>query len=288
MKKLYFGLLLFVSSVCHSQIIKGIVIDSLKREPVPYTNVLFKDGNGVACNEDGIFELDVTHISTLTFSSIGYADKVMATKDIDPEKPIITLSPATAQLEELVVAGDVTKYTGTKRLGLDRRARVRTSIPFGQEFSAYIENPYGRPGKLKNVILSLTKAKEYDYMATYNIKFYEYDEIRKCPGRQLYAADVKAEPENKTYKLEIPVEALDIVFPAKGICVGVEIINTKYEGKLKSMATMAPRISFTHTEMKVMSWSRFINKEWHTGTSKSPFRDGFINAMILVDVVIQK
>lgn len=288
MKKLYLGLLLFVSSIGHSQIIKGIVIDSLKREPVPYANVLIKEGDGVACDEDGIFEIDITHISSLTFTSIGYTDRVLPTADIDPEKPVIILSPATAQLDELVVAGNVTKYTGTKRLGLDRKARVRSSIPFGHEFSAYINNPYGRPGKLKNVVLSLTKAKEYDYLTTYNIKFYEYDEVRRCPGRQLYMKDVRVEPENKTYKLEIPVEALDIMFPAKGICIGVEIINTKYDGKLKSMATMAPRISFTHTEMQVLSWSRFINKEWHTGTTKSPFREGFVNAMILIDVVIQK
>ncbi|MXN91768.1 hypothetical protein GR160_11080 [Flavobacterium sp. Sd200] len=288
MKKLYCALLLFLGIVCHSQIIKGIVIDSLKREPVPYTNVLFKNGKGVACDDEGIFEIDITHEQTLTFSSIGYADKVVPTADIDIEKPIITLNPATAQLDDVVVNGDVTRYTGTKRLGLDRRARVRSSIPFGHEFSAYIKNPYGRTGKLKNVILGLTKAKEYDYLATYNIKFYEYDAVRRCPGKQIYLKDVRVEPENKTYKLEIPVEELDIVFSENGICVGVEIINTKYEGKLKSMATMAPRISFTHTDMQVLSWSRFINKEWHTGTTKSPFKEGFVNAMILIDVVIQK
>lgn len=79
-----------------------------------------------------------------------------------------------------------------------------------------------------------------------------------------------------------------MLFPRNGICVGVEVINTRYEGKLKSMAVIAPRILFTHTERKLVTWSRYRNKEWKVDTTKSQVRNDFVNAMINIDVVTEK
>ena len=93
---------------------------------------------------------------------------------------------------------------------------------------------------------------------------------------------------NKTYELEIDVSDLNIEFPENGICVGVEIVNTKYKTPLKSMAIMAPRINFTHTDYKIVSWGRYRNKSWKVNTRKSPFRRDFMNARINIRASIEK
>lgn len=200
----------------------------------------------------------------------------------------IALSQKALALNEVVIDYKKKKYSGTKRLGLSRKYKVQKSIPFGLEFCSYIENPNYKEGKVKAVYLDLKKEKEFDYQASYNIRFYEYDELEKKPGKELYGQNILVYPDNKTYELKINVDSLNIAFPQNGICVGVEVINTRYEGKLKSMAVIAPRILFTHTDRKLITWDRYRSKEWRIGTTKSQVRKDFVNAMINIDVVTEK
>ena len=141
---------------------------------------------------------------------------------------------------------------------------------------------------MEQVILNLNKSKEYDYLATYNIKFYEYNSVNKEPGELLYFKKLVINPENKTYELKIDVEELGITFPKNGICIGVEIVNDKYEQPTKSMAIIAPKINFTHTDLKLLTWSRFRNKEWKSHTRKSPVAKGFINGLVKIMVKFKK
>lgn len=292
MKYIYSVLFLFGIHFClYAQTIKGVVVDEKTKAPVPYANIVLPEKNiGVSATADGKFEFDLQNeTGLLIFSSIGYEEKRLDISIlIDNPDVVIMLSQKATELNEVIVENKRKQYSGSKSLGLPKKAKVSTGLPFGNEICGYIKNTKYKKGLLKSVSLDLQKDSKADYLATYNVKFYEYDENLKKPGRELYSNNLIIYPENKTYKLKIPVDSLAIEFPENGICIGIEIINTQYTGKLKSMALIGPRINFTHTPMEILSWSRYRNKEWHVDTHKSRVRKDFINFLVGIDVVTEK
>ena len=84
--------------------LKGCVYDEQKA-PVPGAAVYLKDrpGVGVSTNIDGEFAIKTTIGDILVVSFIGYkTQEKLITKQ---EKLIITLSPETEELEEVVITG---------------------------------------------------------------------------------------------------------------------------------------------------------------------------------------
>jgi hypothetical protein len=58
------------------------------------------------------------------------------------------------------------------------------------------------------------KKKDFDYLAKYNIRFYEFDSINRTPGEELYFENLIVE-QNKTYKLKINIDALKLNYLKK-------------------------------------------------------------------------
>jgi len=292
MRCLFF--LFFLLGIHHyglAQTINGVIVDSATAQPIPYANVVLQDKNiGVSASVDGKFEFNLeNNTGAIVFSSVGYAEKAINISELKSDTNVIVrLTQKANELEEIVLDYKKVRYSGTKTLGLPKKAKVSTGLPFGNEICGYVKNTYHTKGLLKNVWLDIQKESKADYIAAYNIKFYEYDDNLKKPGKALYNKNLVVIPENKTYKFKVPVDSLDIIFPERGICIGVEIINIKYTGKLKSMSIVGPRINFTHTPMEILSWSRFRNKDWKVDTHKSRVRKDFINFLVGVDVVIEK
>lgn len=286
---------LFIFLLCNmplfSQVVKGRVADSLTQEPVPCANITLLNKNlGASADANGDFEFDLQQSKDiLVFSCVGYSSKKIAIASISPQKKYtIYLSQKLNQLDEIVINKTKVKYTSVKKIRLPKKAKVSTGLPFGNEICGYIKNPDYRNGLVKTVILDLQKNKKADYIATYNIRFYEYDKLLNRPGKELYTKNVIVHPENRTYVLKIPVDTLAIPFPSKGICVGVEIINIKYSGKLKAMAQVGPYINYTHTPLEILSWSRYRNKDWNKDTHKSQVRKDFVNFLIGIEAVTEK
>ncbi len=284
--------ILFLSTKIFSQALTGTVFDNTTKKALELVNITFLNKNiGTYTTKEGKYKImiaDTTEV--LLISSLGYKTETVLLSSLDLKRnPIldIFLNPKSEELEEVVIQSTKLKYTSTKTLGLHKNLKVRTGFPFGYEFSNYIENPYHKEGKLKSVIISINRKKIYDYLANYNIKFYEYDPITKRPGKEIYLQNLYVEPENKTYKLKIDVEKYLIDFPVNGICIGVEILNKKYPHLNNQMDKIAPSINFTHTDQKVLTWTRYRNKEWKIGTSKSQVKNNFVNAMINIEVLMQ-
>jgi hypothetical protein len=290
MNKVFVSLFLLFTAVAFSQIVQGVVIDSLTQDPVSFANVVlqYKD-SGVSCDDEGIFEIDLKNEKgVLLISSVGYVTKKIDLSTVSREGIVVSLQEQPHELDEVVIDFSTLKYTGIKNLGLPKKAKVQMGLSFGTEFCALIKNPYHKGGKLQAVSLALKKNSDFDYLATYNIRFYEYDEAAQEPGRELYGKNLIVQPENRSYVLKVNVDSLGIVFPRNGICIGVEIINTKYQVPLKTMAYMAPYILFTHTPMEILTWNRYRNKQWYTATTKSHVRPDFVNAMIGAEAIFEK
>lgn len=285
--------ILFVNISSFSQSINGRVIDSITKKPIEFVNITFvKKDLGVNSDNLGNFKIKIKETNdNLQISSIGYRKKYISLLSFNENKNYtldIELSPKAEKLEEVIISNKKKNYSKIKTFGLSKKLKVRSGFPFGYEFCNYIKNPSNKFGKIQSVILSLNEKKEFDYLATYNIKFYEYDSIKKIPGEELYFENLIVEPQNKTYKLKINIDSLKINLPKNGICVGVEIINTKYKEEISSMSKIAPSINFTHTQMEVLTWTRFRSKKWIIGTHKSQVKKSFVNAMINIEGKLEK
>lgn len=279
-------------NISNSQNIYGKVIDSLNLNPLSYANITYLNKNiGTNSNENGDYSLKlIDNNDKLQISFVGYEKKIINLKNIDLEKNHnldIKLQPKIHELKEVVIAYKKREYSSIKTLGVPKKIKVKTGLPFGYEFSNYIKNPYNKKGKLKSVILNIDKREDFDYISSFNLRFYKYDSIYKCPGDEVYFENYIIEPENKTYKLKINIDSLNIDFEKNGLCVGVIILN-KENINVKPMAKIAPYLNFTQTNNEILTWSRFRDKNWISSTNKLQISDKYINALIKIEVKIEK
>ena len=296
MKNYYSIILLFFCffiNITFSQNINGRVIDSLTNEPLNYVNITYINKNiGVNTNELGFYSLKLIDLTEkLLISHIGYEKKIIDLKKFDISKENILdirLIPKIEVLNEIVITSKKKEYSKIKKIGTSKNIKVKTGFPFGYEFSNLIKNPFNKKGKLISVILNINKRENFDFLSSYNFRFYEYDSINKCPGKEIYFENLVVEPENKTYKLKVDVKNLNIDYPKNGLCIGIQIINAKYENKIESMSRIAPYINFTQTGNEILTWTRYRDKNWTIGTTKSQVSKKHINSMINIEVKLEK
>jgi len=125
------------SPVLHFRLIKGLVIDSKTRRPLPYANIfLFNKNSGTVTNTNGRFELKVAPadmIDTLGISYIGYKWITIPLESLDTTLIIVRLSSERIQIKEIVVKPLDPIYILTKAiekipLNYDRRPAVFTGF----------------------------------------------------------------------------------------------------------------------------------------------------------------
>lgn len=290
MKTIKFLILFVYLQSVYGQTFKGIILDSLTNKPIAYSTLSFDNINkGTYCNELGEFTLKwETDQKNITISCLGYEKKTVNYTYLKTGvNNVIKLAQKQNIIDEIVIVGVKKKYTGIKKIKTPKVIKIRSGLPFGSEFCTLIKNQFNKPGKMQSISLSLNKMEDLDYLATYKVKFYEYDSINKRPGESIYDKNLIIEPENKTYHLKIKLDSLNIDFPKNGICVGIEIINKKYEEKINSMSKIGPFINFTHTKLEILTWERYFDKNWFVYTRKSNIRNDFKNGMINAEVKIE-
>ena len=302
--KFYYKLviLFFINNYVNAQGISGIVIDSITHKPIELANIIFiKTSNGIYTDSNGFFKINSNENKLkLQISSVGYKNKIIDLSNLlESEKKLINivLVPKIEVLKEVNIIRKKINYTNAKTLGSKKKFKTSCAFQFGTEICNLIKNPFNKNGKIKTVILSLSKMEVLDYLAVFNIKFYKYDTFNNMPGEEIYFKNLVVRPKNKTYKLKIDVDSLSIKFPKDGICIGVEIANTEYLKPKMSMAYVAPYINFTQTDMQILTWKRFKGNTWNVDTHKTSNRidwlrpnidKDYMNAMINIEAKIEK
>lgn len=286
-------LLLFLGTIqlFYAQTIKGVVIDSVTEATVPYANILLKNGKGTYANEFGEFELDIKNLATdtLKISMIGYASKMIPLQNYKTQSYIkVKLQSQVETLEEVLLVSKQIKYTDKEVLGEKREGNIGVTSLIGYETAIFIDNPRNVKGKVKRVYIDLKRRKNADYIATFNIKFYEFDSRNNKPGKMLYSENIYVTPRNRKYRLWIDVKNFNIAFPKNGICVGVELVNTV--GKVKKYAYFGPMFRYTiNTDRQSITWSNYHNAGWQGGAIEHEkyrrAKTGTSNPMIGIEVL---
>lgn len=101
---LLFCFFIFQISAAHSQQVKGQILDSGSKQPIPYANVIFGENKGVVTNEEGFFSFTAEEIPSLQLkiSSLGYETLELQPKDIT--NGIVYLKPASIELKEVFLS----------------------------------------------------------------------------------------------------------------------------------------------------------------------------------------
>lgn len=290
MKILNILFFILVVNVCNAQLIEGIVRDSINNKEIAYVNVVLKNGKGTYTDEFGTFQLNLKNAltDTIKISAIGYKSRLLPVTNFTKGTIFnIFLQPKTELLDEVVISSKSKTYGKKEVLGEKRDGNIGVTSLIGIEKAIFIANPKSKIGKVNGVYINLKKRKSAEYIATFNVKFYHYDSINNSPGKLLYHKNLFVLPKNKKYRLWIAVKDLNIPFPKKGICVGVEMVNT--HGKVKKYTSFGPMFRYTFAETKVLkTWSNYHNQGWKDGYVKHKrfkhFKQGVSNPMIGVEV----
>jgi hypothetical protein len=267
-------ILLLISHFSYSQFISGQIIDSISKNPIDLATISFANSNYIFLSDSkGYFKIDSTYLKqNLIVSNIGYKSKKVKLP-VNANNCIIYLSPYTEELNEVIISSSIkkTNYSPDKYLKSKKDNAAYYGFQFNTEHCVFIANPYNKKGKIKSLSLELDQLKGYlenkkykiDYLAAYNIKFYSYDKQKNKPGKEIYNKNIIVEPENKKYSLKIDVDSLHIPFPESGLCIGVEIINTKYKNPKKTFAYIGPILKFYENRhfSPTTSWTKYESDE---------------------------
>lgn len=297
-------ILYFICLTVSSQIIRGTVVDSLQNKPLDFVNVFLKKSTfGTFTDTIGKFEIGCLDSSdSLFISRIGYRTKKYKISEINIEKELrIDLTEAVEKLNEIIIVSKKVNYTAEKKIKDHSKKEESNyfSFQFGTEHCVYVSNPSKIRGKLEIISLELNEVKDgtksckeckVDYITDFNIKFYEYDEKTKKPGNEIYDKPILIIPQNKSYTLKINLKDLNIPFPDNGICIGVEVINTKYKNPKLAGAITAPSLNFDRIRKPINneSWVRYRNiGNWNFKSFKGRDKKGGFLDRLKIDLSVK-
>ncbi|MDR1984524.1 MAG: carboxypeptidase-like regulatory domain-containing protein [Prevotellaceae bacterium] len=211
---------------------KLFVADSITKEPVEYTCIVFTDTiGGTYSNDKGVFYIP-QNIKQIEISSIGYLSKIITLqKNIDT----IFLSPQVYEISEAKVSPSKKKR---KPVELGYASENKNNILFshnrsGDEIAVYL--PIGNENNIfrlmKQVIIRGETFKNrifdgIDYAAAsiFKINFYRVIENKKI-GEIINTEDIVFTSDILKSKTKLDVSKYNIYMPENGIFVAVEWVG---------------------------------------------------------------
>ncbi len=284
----YLILFLLIYNVSTSQTISGNVIDSISKSKIPFVNMVLLNHNiGGYSNEEGYYQLEIQGKSndTLKISSLGYKTKYIPLSSFkNKDIANIFLIENDINLEEVIISSKKINYSKNIKLGLEQKGNIGVSSLAGHQYCTLVKNPYRKNGKLKSVIIKLKKRKKSKYTASLRIHIYEYDEKEKKPKNELLLEDVIVKAKNKKYSLNVNLEKYNILFPKKGLCIGVEWIVS--EIGIKKITKIGPMLRYTIINEINPSWTNYQNRGWKNGLVE--YENKYAKPIIGIEVLMPK
>ena len=222
-----------VSSTFNSiaQNIHGVISDSISGQPLPLANITYlQSNNGTQSNNIGFYTLRLSRDEKeILVSSLGYESKMIKLQDYSlaiQHSLNIYLNPKTEELLEVLIPSVVKNYKKRRTFSQNKGFTSQYSNQFGIQHATFIQNQEGKNGLLESVTFSFKKRKEFDYLASFNIKFYAVDKVTGKPSEELCSQNIVIKPENKTAKVTVDVKDFKVQFPKNGLFVVLETVNT--------------------------------------------------------------
>lgn len=164
-----------------SILFKGVILNSINSQPIPYVNILNKGtSNGFVTNEEGEFQLNIIFKKgdSLLFSCIGYNSVILSINIIKEQRiHSVSLSPATYSISEIVIRPNINPIEIVKKAIENVKLNYNTS-PFIIDgyYREYIKEnkEYGR--LIESEISVYNKG--YTEQPHFNIKTHENEDFK--------------------------------------------------------------------------------------------------------------
>ncbi|WP_080319096.1 carboxypeptidase-like regulatory domain-containing protein [Croceivirga radicis] len=298
MKYVYATILLFTHLSINSQVLKGVVFDSISKENLQYVNISFKNKEiGTFSTNKGAYSLDLsraTNKDSLLISLIGYQTKTIALASYIAHKESIlnvALTPKIEALNEVIVFDGKEQYE-TKALNFKtgkRKTLLPISVPFGYETATFIENKSKKKGRLIEVNIKLkdvSKEKITIHKTFYRLSFYKANSLG-YPGKALLYDNIIIKPKKGVNEYQIDLANKYVAFDENGIFISLETIKPDTVEASGSMYVTTPNIVHTHTD-ESLTYTRFGQNKWYKNNHISAFKKKLYNTPYLVGKVIYK
>lgn len=295
MKKLKTQILLLtfiLSNYSFSQIINGIIKDSITNEAMPIANIVFTNGyGGTNTKPDGSFSISVKNYQndSLKISYLGYKSKYINLKDFNENKTYfldIKLSQETTKIDEINIKLKALKYQEEKKIIPKKEGNVRLFSIIGQEIAYRFKNEKEEKGRVKSIGIHFRKNRNATKNAVYRLKFYSIDSITKGPLYYLIKKELIIRPKNKTHVYKINLEKEKIPFFENGIFVGVELIDP--ENSIKKTEKVGPGLRLTYGEIENFTWENYRGKRWHKSDYYDKLNNKNANLYIELNILYKK
>ncbi len=256
-------ILLFLFTISATAQIKGVVRDSITKEPIAYVSVWVENKNlGTSTEVNGTFEVTSSSVEKLQFSILGYKNKVVKIN----KDGLYYLVPEDLKIEEVVIKNK--ENTKAIKLGHSNKSNIshlQGKYPqiLAKKFdydSIYKATPY-----LKEIEV-FTKSPIED--AIFKLRVLEFDSIKQIPGKSILSENIIVKVKKGQKKNVIDVSQYNIEFPKNGIVIGVENIiveSNKYiflkDEKSIDHIVYAPSVVLNYVDELNSFW--FHNLKWY-------------------------
>lgn len=200
--------------------IRGTVIDSATRKPVPYALVMESGGkHGAIADQIGVFVFTLPDSSgTLLFTCMGYDTTRIATGQflIGSRQAVIVHRPI------ILPAASIVSWKNppcTKQLGITQKKGFNRLLGnTGMEIAVHIQG--GDTGTISRLRFFISRTGIPT--TAFRAKLYAVDQKTNGPGKLLIDDDLIAAAEQGNQWVEIDISAYNVPIPAEGFFVALQ------------------------------------------------------------------
>lgn len=238
--------------------------DSHSKEPIPFVSVSKQNGTGTYSNEDGSFELLFSSSDTLYISHLAYKSVRLTKSDIEKlTDGVIYLVPKSFELAEVKIS-QARKRNVELGYYQDKTFFNRTG-PGGQnDFSVYvnhIKNTLNQEGYLEKIKFDLHVDLTEKSNSKARIRVFSVGEDG-LPKDDLLNKEIIKKIDRLTPNLQIDVSEFNIVFPLKGIFIGLEFFCNYEQKKQNKRGNYKTITNCPHIETAKVSNSDIIGESY--------------------------
>ncbi|MFT5917618.1 MAG: hypothetical protein ACJAWV_004240 [Flammeovirgaceae bacterium] len=266
MKRTFFSSLFLLLSLTVFGQIRGIVIDSITNEPIPYVNIWIENENiGTSSKRNGEFLLQpTTGKKMVIFSAVGYSNQRIALVSRN-EKHTILMSAKSTLLQEVLVEGKRERKKKTK-IGNVKAKGVKAF--YGCKGQPWIiaryfpyQDSFSKTPFIKKISF-FTSNNRGD--SEFNIRLYTVGED-SLPSEYLTNENIIGTAESGEKITEIDLSELYISVPKNGFFIGVEWLildKNSYTARLEYTNPDTTKVVDMYTPNFAMDFSNEYELGW--------------------------
>ncbi len=257
--------------------IKGIILDSLSKEPIPYVHILTKDGKATISDEKGHF-LTTKNNNIVIFSAIGYESKEIK---LSGSSITVFLTPEIYLLPGIKVLPEKTSIIEIGNVEKIRWNQINTSLGSlgnGSKVVKFISPEQLMEGAIKSISFYVADKAKFNQLI--RLLLYLPDSLSQKPSTNLLRKSIITSLGKKKKWHEIDITNLHIPVPSNGFYVGLEFLpifgDYPFQDKL--------HIGLIGNENKQFTWTKMMDDEWKTANFLKTYKGQIANLMVKMKI----